>query len=82
MIAHKDFESNCKRLARAIMVESRNPESYWGVVISVSKNLKKDFFEVGRAKYLKGINKRLKGFSVKFKGIGAFDCSLHFDIIE
>lgn len=72
MITFKDFESNCKRIAKAIMKEARDPMSpavLVGIVeLDISKNLVFDF-NLYKAKYLKEINKHLKGCSVTFNSL-------------
>lgn len=88
MIAHKDFKSNCKRIAKYIMKQSENPQSeqfqdmicFGNVIVDVSANLIDDFNAVGKAKYVKEINKNLKGCCVKYKNCGFAQRYIKFDI--
>ena len=66
MLANKGFESNCKRIANEIQSECNNPT--FDVVVSMS--LIHDFNHEGEEKYIKGINKYLKGCKVKFETLG------------
>lgn len=74
MIAHRNFESNCKRIAKEIQSECNNPTSdaicLGSTEVIVSKPLIHDFKYEGEAKYIDGINKYLKGCKVKFKTLG------------
>ena len=76
MIAHKNFESNCKRIAKAIMKNCCDPTSdailYGVTCVDVSSTLIKDFNRIGVKVYIKGINKFLKGCSVKHNTIGTY----------
>lgn len=76
MIAHKNFESNCKRIAKAIMKDCDDTTSdaiFYGVTsVDVSSTLIKDFKRVGAKDYIKGINKYLKGCSVKHNTTGTY----------
>lgn len=88
MIAHKEFESNCKRIAKYIMKQARNPQSeqfegmidFGAVIVYVSEKLIGDFNTVGKAKYEKEINKHLKGCSVKYNTHGYPNWYIKFDI--
>ncbi len=88
MIAHKDFTSNCKRIAKYIMKQSGDSLSeqfedmicYGNVVIDVSANLMDDFNAVGKAKYVKEINKNLKGCSVEYSECGYPQRYIKFNI--
>ncbi len=77
MVAHKDFESNCKRIAKQIMKDCQDPTSdaiFLGTTsVDVSSSLIDDFNKVGAKSYIKGINKYLSGCSVTFKTIGTDD---------
>lgn len=74
MIAHKDFESDCKRIAKYIMQRTAFSKD---VVVVVSKTLLADFAKDCRLNkannYLEEINKHLKGCSAKYlkHGVGA-----------
>jgi hypothetical protein len=61
MIAHKDFESNCKRLAKHIVKHSIDIDVITSgiIVIDVSKALVDDF-NTNRKGYEKEINKHLE----------------------
>lgn len=58
-LSHKGFESNCKRIAKEI---EKN-----GLTVAISDNLLRDMNNVGRDKYIMGINKNLKEMRVKLK---------------
>lgn len=74
MIAHRNFESNCKRIAKEIQSECNNPTSdaicLGSTEVIVSKSLIHDFNHEGKDKYIKEINKHLKGCKVCFKTLG------------
>jgi hypothetical protein len=62
MIAHKDFESNCKRLAKHIVKHNIDLDVLGSgvIVIDVSKALVDDF-NANKKGYEKEINKHLEG---------------------
>lgn len=81
MITHKDFESDCKRIAKYIMQQATNTQSeqfedmmvFGSVVVDVSPALIKAFNankykDVPR--WEREINKHLKGCSVKYNTLG------------
>lgn len=88
MIAHKDYESNSKRIAKYIMKQARNPQSeqfegmidFGVVIVHVSEKLIGDFIAVGKAKYQKEINKHLKGCSVKYDSYSYAHRCIRFNI--
>lgn len=95
MIIHRDFESNCKRIARYVMKQGGNPQSeQFDDMIDlgrISVDVSKPFFEWfnaeirGNRKMLKKfnaeINKHLKGCSVKWYSIGEYETMyLVFDV--
>lgn len=83
MIVHKDFESNCKRIAKAIRRGCTDSEVLLmgRICLPASTKLIEDFKSVGKKKYTKEINKHLKGLRVISGKIGFFDKTLLvFDI--
>ena len=74
MIANVNFESNCKRIAKDIQSECDNPTSnavcLGSTEVIVSKSLIHDFNHVSKEKYIKEINKHLKGCKVSFNTLG------------
>ena len=65
MITHKDLESNCKRIAKYIKINSIEPSVVLTskMTVMTSKALAIDFHNNRRA-YLKVLNKNLKGGKV------------------
>jgi hypothetical protein len=83
MISHKDLESNCKRIAKAIRKGCTDSEVLLmgRICLTASTKLLEDFKTVGKKKYIKEINKHLKGLRITSGDIGFFDKSLLvFDI--
>lgn len=88
MIAHKDFESNCKRIAKYIMKQATNTRSeqfatmvdFGVVIVYVSSALIDDFNTTGKKKYEKEINNNLKGCSVKYQTHGFPNWFIKFEI--
>lgn len=88
MVIHKEFESNCKRIAKEIMKIASDPSDeqfddmicFGDVTVDVSKVVITDFKAVGKAKYEKEINKHLKGCRVKYKTHGYSDWFIQFDV--
>lgn len=71
MITHKDFESNCKRIAKVITKNSTDPIvlGMGKIGVHVSSTLIQDFNETGKTKYVREINKHLNGMNVKFSSV-------------
>ena len=61
ILSHRDFKSNCKRIAKEI---EKN-----GLIVAISNNLLRDMNDVGRDKYFEEINNNLKGLRVRFKSL-------------
>lgn len=74
MISNINFESNCKRIAKDIQKECNNPSSdavcLGRIDVIVSESLIDDFNNVGKDKYVKEINKHLKGCQVTYNTHG------------
>lgn len=74
MVTHKDFESNCKRIAKLIMKEASNPTSdcvlFGSISIDVSLSLIENITENGTRKYEKRINDLLKCCHVTHSNVG------------
>lgn len=86
MINHKDFDTDCKRIAKEIQFMHKKYSSDPEIFVVVSKPMLYEFIP-NETKYLKGINKQLKDFKVEFinygYGIGAgHGLFLKFDIIK
>lgn len=71
MLANKDFESNCKRIAKAIMKKASDLTS--GTIdVEVSSALFEEYNkDKGKhiSNYVKNINKQLKGCVVSHKAV-------------
>lgn len=89
MIAHKNFESNCKRIAKAIKKEVyNNPTSdsnlFGSCTFDVSAKLMEDVTNVGERQYINGINKELKNIELeqidKHLGFGRSGYSITFHL--
>lgn len=85
MIIHKDIESNCKRIAKYITINSIEPEVVMSQKINmmVSEALVDDFNDKKKA-YLKLINQNMKGGKVidcnmLYNGNWYLNFSLKFD---
>jgi len=63
MLKNKDFDSNCKRLAKEIINKASNPldDSFYGQAdVDVSPLMVEEIKRVGKNKYIREINRNLK----------------------
>lgn len=86
MITNKSIDSNCKRIAKYIISQTKlGSEQFDNIflcgfcVVIVSSNLKADIIN-NRHQYIKNINKQLKGYNVKFDSISSVDNEITFEI--
>lgn len=91
MVTHKDFESDCKRIAKYIMQQATNPSSeqfddminFGSVIVDVSSTLVKAFNAnkyKDVPKWEREINKHLQGCSVRYNTLGYPNWFIKFDI--
>ena len=85
MIKNISIESNCKRIAKDIMKQCKDPEeildiaAFGKVFVTVSDGLISDFKENKKA-YIKNINKGLKDCSISNGRVGVDKDTIVFDI--
>lgn len=86
MITNKSIDSNCKRIAQYIISQTRlGSEQFDNIflcgfcVVYISQKLKADILG-NRQKYIRNINKQLKGYNVKFHSFSNVENEITFDI--